>query len=45
MRAVEVRTGSVRNGAGGSVHHAPGDYPAGKLGDVLTVEFIVMGIP
>ena len=28
-----------------AVHHAPGDYPAGKQGDVLTVEFRVMGIP
>ncbi|WEJ19410.1 VOC family protein [Pseudomonas sp. SD17-1] len=29
----------------GAVHHAPGDFPAGKQGDVLTVEFTVMGIP
>ena len=29
----------------GAVHRAPGDYPAGKEGDVLTVEFTVMGIP
>jgi 2-polyprenyl-6-hydroxyphenyl methylase/3-demethylubiquinone-9 3-methyltransferase len=28
-----------------AVHHAPGDYPSGKTGDVLTVEFTVMGIP
>lgn len=28
-----------------AVHHAPGDYPSGKQGDVLTVEFRVMGIP
>ena len=28
-----------------AVHHAPGDYPAGKQGDVLTVEFRLMGIP
>ncbi|MBK3510985.1 VOC family protein [Pseudomonas sp. MF6747] len=28
-----------------AVHHAPGDYPAGKQGDVLTVEFTVLGIP
>ncbi len=28
-----------------AVHRAPGDYPAGKKGDVLTVEFTVMGIP
>jgi predicted 3-demethylubiquinone-9 3-methyltransferase (glyoxalase superfamily) len=29
----------------GAVHHAPGDFPSGKKGDVLTVEFTVMGIP
>jgi 2-polyprenyl-6-hydroxyphenyl methylase/3-demethylubiquinone-9 3-methyltransferase len=28
-----------------AVHRAPGDYPAGKQGDVLTVEFSVMDIP
>ena len=28
-----------------AVHKAPGDYPSGKEGDVLTVEFTVMGIP
>lgn len=28
-----------------AVHTAPGDYPSGKKGDVLTVEFSVMGIP
>lgn len=28
-----------------AVHHAPGDYPSGKQGDVLTVEFTVCGIP
>jgi 2-polyprenyl-6-hydroxyphenyl methylase/3-demethylubiquinone-9 3-methyltransferase len=29
----------------GAVHLAPGDYPSGKKGDVLTVAFTVMGIP
>jgi 2-polyprenyl-6-hydroxyphenyl methylase/3-demethylubiquinone-9 3-methyltransferase len=29
----------------GAVMRAPGDYPSGKQGDVLTVEFTVMGIP
>ena len=29
----------------GAVHRAPGDFPAGKNGDVLTVEFTIMGIP
>ncbi|UTF61823.1 VOC family protein [Gilvimarinus sp. DA14] len=28
-----------------AVHHAPADYPAGKAGDVLTVDFVVLGIP
>jgi predicted 3-demethylubiquinone-9 3-methyltransferase (glyoxalase superfamily) len=28
-----------------AVHLAPGDYPDGKEGNVLTVEFTVMGIP
>jgi predicted 3-demethylubiquinone-9 3-methyltransferase (glyoxalase superfamily) len=29
----------------GAVHRAPGDYPDGKRGDALTVEFTVLGIP
>ena len=29
----------------GEVYRAPGDYPSGKEGDVLTVEFTVVGIP
>jgi predicted 3-demethylubiquinone-9 3-methyltransferase (glyoxalase superfamily) len=29
----------------GAVHYAPGDFPSGKQGNVLTVEFTVMGIP
>ncbi len=29
----------------GAVHLAPGDFPSGKKGDVLTVDFVVMGIP
>jgi predicted 3-demethylubiquinone-9 3-methyltransferase (glyoxalase superfamily) len=28
-----------------AVHRAPADYPSGKAGDVLTVEFTVCGIP
>ncbi|MEP6703767.1 MAG: VOC family protein, partial [Acidobacteriota bacterium] len=28
-----------------AVHKAPGDYPSGKEGDVITVAFTVMGIP
>jgi predicted 3-demethylubiquinone-9 3-methyltransferase (glyoxalase superfamily) len=29
----------------GSVHRAPSDYPAGKAGDVLLVEFAVLALP
>jgi predicted 3-demethylubiquinone-9 3-methyltransferase (glyoxalase superfamily) len=29
----------------GAIHRAPGDYPDGKAGDVLVVEFSVAGIP
>src|SRR5262245_59031960 len=28
----------------GAVHRAPSDYPSGKAGDVLTVEFTVAGV-
>src|SRR5258708_19978218 len=28
-----------------AVHNAPGDFPGGKQGDVLTVDFTVLGIP
>src|SRR5437879_3140293 len=28
-----------------AVHKAPGDFPGGKEGDILTVEFTVLGIP
>jgi predicted 3-demethylubiquinone-9 3-methyltransferase (glyoxalase superfamily) len=28
-----------------AVHRAPADYPSGKAGDILTVEFTVCGIP
>ena len=33
------------NSAVNAVHRAPGDYPSGKQGQVLTVEFTVLGIP
>lgn len=28
-----------------AIHHAPSDFPSGKAGQVLTVEFSVAGIP
>jgi predicted 3-demethylubiquinone-9 3-methyltransferase (glyoxalase superfamily) len=33
------------NSSVGAVQRAPNDYPSGKKGDVLTVEFTVLGIP
>ena len=33
------------NSSVGAVYRAPGDFPSGKKGDVLTVEFTVIGIP
>jgi hypothetical protein len=27
------------------IHKAPGDFPSGKKGDILTVEFTVLGVP
>jgi predicted 3-demethylubiquinone-9 3-methyltransferase (glyoxalase superfamily) len=33
------------NSSVGTIYRAPGDYPSGKQGDVLTVEFTVAGIP
>jgi predicted 3-demethylubiquinone-9 3-methyltransferase (glyoxalase superfamily) len=33
------------NSSVGAVHRAPADFPSGKKGDVLTVEFTVFGTP
>ena len=33
------------NSTVGAINYAPGDYPAGQQGDVIVVEFTVMGIP
>jgi predicted 3-demethylubiquinone-9 3-methyltransferase (glyoxalase superfamily) len=33
------------NSSVGAVFHAPSDYPSGKAGDVLTVDFTVCGVP
>ena len=33
------------NSSVGAVYRAPSDFPSGKQGDVLTVEFTVIGIP
>lgn len=33
------------NSSVGNIFRAPADYPSGKRGDVLTVDFTVLGIP
>jgi 2-polyprenyl-6-hydroxyphenyl methylase/3-demethylubiquinone-9 3-methyltransferase len=45
LEAAQFYAATFPDSAVGKVVRAPGDYPAGKQGDVLTVEFTVMGIP
>jgi len=45
QQAAEFYARTFPDSAVTAVHQAPGDYPAGKAGDVITVEFTVMGIP
>lgn len=45
LEAAEFYAKTFPNSAVGAAHYAPGDYPMGKAGNVLTVEFTVMGIP
>lgn len=45
LQAATFYAETFPDSAVGAVHRAPADYPSGKEGDVLTVEFAVMGIP
>lgn len=45
LAAATFYTATFPDSAVGRVMHAPGDYPAGHQGDVMTVEFTVLGIP
>jgi predicted 3-demethylubiquinone-9 3-methyltransferase (glyoxalase superfamily) len=45
LEAARFYAATFPNSKVGNVHAAPGDYPSGKQGDVLTVEFTVLGIP
>ena len=45
LEAAQFYAETFPDSAVGTVYRAPGDYPAGKQGDVLTVEFTVIGIP
>lgn len=43
--AAEFYAATFPDSAVGAVHRAPSDFPDGKAGDVLLVEFTVCGIP
>jgi len=43
--AARFYTGLFPDSHLGAIHRSPTDYPDGKAGDVLTVEFVVAGIP
>lgn len=43
--AAEFYAATFPDSAVGPVHRAPADFPGGKQGDELTVEFTVLGVP
>lgn len=45
QEAAQFYADTFPDSAVNAIHHAPGDYPAGQEGDVLTVDFTVIGIP
>jgi len=45
LEAANFYAETFPDSAVGAVHRAPADYPAGKEGDVLMVEFTVISIP
>lgn len=45
LQAAEFYAATFPDSRVGAVMRAPGDYPSGRQGDVLTVEFTVLGIP
>ncbi len=45
LEAAQFYAATFPDSAVTAVHGAPGDYPSGKEGNVLTVEFTVAGIP
>ncbi|HEX7749307.1 MAG TPA: VOC family protein [Bordetella sp.] len=44
LDAAQFYAATFADSAVGKILRAPGDYPAGRQGDVLTVEFTVMGV-
>jgi predicted 3-demethylubiquinone-9 3-methyltransferase (glyoxalase superfamily) len=44
VEAAQFYAETFPDSAVGAIHRAPGDYPAGEQGDVLMVEFSVIGV-
>ena len=44
LEAARFYAATFPDSAVGAIHRAPADYPDGRAGDVLTVEFTVMGV-
>lgn len=45
LEAAQFYAKTFPDSAVGAIHRAPGDYPAGKEGEIIMVEFSVAGIP
>ena len=45
LKAAKFYAKTFPNSKVGAVHKAPADFPSGKKGQILTVEFTVLGIP
>jgi predicted 3-demethylubiquinone-9 3-methyltransferase (glyoxalase superfamily) len=45
QEAAEFYAKTFPDTAVNAIHYAPGDYPSGNQGDVITVDFTVIGIP
>jgi predicted 3-demethylubiquinone-9 3-methyltransferase (glyoxalase superfamily) len=45
LAAAEFYASTFPNSSVGAIFHAPSDFPDGRAGDVLTVEFTVLDIP
>ncbi len=45
LEAAQFYARTFPDSAVGRIFHAPADFPSGRAGDVLTVEFTVCGVP
>lgn len=45
LDAAKFYAATFPDSAVGTIHRAPGNFPGGRAGEVLTVEFTVLGLP